>query len=958
MNKSAVTNNYLGNKLNQKNYTKLFKEIKTLIPSERVFNDELRTFAYGTDASFYRLKPKIVVKVQSEEEVVFIVNKCNKYNIPITFRASGTSLSGQSISDSVLLVADRSWNQIKKSSDNSRITLQPAVLGGRANLELAKYNKKIGPDPASINAATVSGIVSNNASGMTSGVRFNSYNTIADLRIVFANGNVLNTANENDRNKFVEENRDLILELLSISNEINESEEIKNKIKNKYRIKNTTGYSVNSFVDYQDPIEIIKHLMIGSEGTLGFISQLTLKTIDSFPNRATSLIIFPDVHTACSAIPLLKRLKVDAAEIMDRASLRSVENKSGLPDYLKELSEDAAALLIETSASTPDQLQKNIDEIISHLKEIKTIRPITFTKDPKEYLKLWNVRKGLFPSVSKARASGTTVVIEDVNFDTSQLAAAVSDLQALFKKHDYEDTIIWGHALSGNIHFVFAQDFNKEHEIKRYRKLLDDVVLLVIEKYNGSLKAEHGTGRNMAPFVKYEWGVKIYDFMVRTKKIFDPQGILNPGVLINSDQEVYIKNLKPTPIVNPIIDKCIDCGFCESSCPSKNLTLTPRQRITVWRVISNIRNNRKDFKRFEELNNSFEYYGEKTCATDGLCELACPVDIDTGKLIKQIRSEKLNLDTKKYASWLAKNFRLITNSAKYGLNLVSFFQNIFGDSVMYSVSSVLRTISKNKMPAWNEYMPAGSNFKISEVHLNTSKNMVVYFPSCISRTMGNSIHSEYKDTLTDVMKRLLIKGGFNILFPNNLTSLCCGMPFSSKGHFDLAELKSKELEKELLHISRNGKYPIVFDTSPCAKTFSGYLSKIKNDKLKIYDSVEFIHDFLIPKLNINKKNKSVSIHPTCSTTKMELTDKLTAIAKMCVTDVHIPEEITCCGFAGDRGFTFPELNKSALNNLKSDIQEHHCTNGYSSSKTCEIGLSLHSGIDYNSIAFLVDECSK
>ena len=197
-------------------YTKLVSELKKLIPTDRIFSDELRTFAYGTDGSFYRLTPKVVVKVASEDESVFVIKKCSELNTPITFRASGTSLSGQSISDSVLMVADRSWNQIKISEDRCKITVQPAVLGSKANLALKKYNRKIGPDPASINAATVTGIAANNASGMTSGVINNSYNTIADMRIVFANGAVVNTADDDSKASFIEENRGLVVELLNM----------------------------------------------------------------------------------------------------------------------------------------------------------------------------------------------------------------------------------------------------------------------------------------------------------------------------------------------------------------------------------------------------------------------------------------------------------------------------------------------------------------------------------------------------------------------------------------------------------------------------------------------------------------------------------------------------------------------------------------------------------------------
>jgi D-lactate dehydrogenase len=780
-------------------YLDLFNVLKTQIPKERIFNDELRTLAYGTDASFYRLTPKFVVKVISESEAIFVIKKCNEINVPVTFRASGTSLSGQAITDSVLLVADRSWNGISLSEDKKTITLKPAVLGVSANKTLSKFNKKIGPDPASINAATIGGIASNNASGMTSGVKFNTYNTLIDLRIIFADGTLLDTSSEESKKKFINNKSEFIKELSAIAGSA--KQKLSERITKKYSIKNTTGYSINSLIDFDDSIEIIKHLMIGAEGTLGFISEVTLKTVPSLPDKATALIIFPDIETACSAIPVLKKLPVDAAEIMDRASLRSVENKPGLPNYLKKLNENATALLIETSSETDSDLLGNINEIKTALKNIETVLPIEFTTDKKEYTTLWNVRKGLFPSVSKSRNAGTTVVIEDVNFETSKLADAVTDLQKLFVKHNYPETIIWGHALSGNIHFVFSQDFNNKDEVKRYDNFMADVVKLVIEKYDGSLKAEHGTGRNMAPFVKYEWGEEAYTLMLKIKKLFDPTNILNPGVLINDDNKVHIKNLKPTPVVNPIIDKCIDCGFCEDVCPSKNLTLTPRQRITVWREISKLKETDQDYSRLQELEKSFDYYGEKTCATDGLCELACPVDIDTGKLIKQIRAGQITETEQKFAKWIANNLNIVTTVAKYGLNFTGFFQSLFGESVMESIANGLRDITGKKFPAWNTAMPTGADFR--EVIVRKNKDTVVYFPSCISRTMGNSKNSSVKENQTDVMQRLLVKAGYNIVYPNNLNSLCCGMPFASKGFVELANYKADELTKELMKISNN-----------------------------------------------------------------------------------------------------------------------------------------------------------
>lgn len=336
----------------------------------------------------------------------------------------------------------------------------------------------------------------------------------------------------------------------------------------------------------------------------------------------------------------------------------------------------------------------------------------------------------------------------------------------------------------------------------------------------------------------------------------------------------------------------------------------------------------------EDLEKNFNYLGEQTCATDGLCQLACPVDIDTGKLIKQIRVEQNTEIELKFAKWIAENFRLVTSIAKYGLNFVNLLHTLLGDRVMGTIANGARSLSGNKIPKWNVAMPSGAGLKTIIVEKDKFKDTVVYFPSCISRTMGVSKSNLASENQTDVVQRLLTKANFNIIYPNSINSLCCGMPFGSKGFNDLANYKSKELITELLTISQNGKFPILFDTSPCTKTTIEHLSESEKEQLKIYDSVEFIHDVLLSRLKIVKKEKSVAIHPTCSTIKMEQTEKIISIAKKCVTSVYVPEDINCCGFAGDRGFSFPELNESALKNLKPKLEQHQCSSGYSSSQTC------------------------
>jgi D-lactate dehydrogenase len=216
------------------------------------------------------------------------------------------------------------------------------------------------------------------------------------------------------------------------------------------------------------------------------------------------------------------------------------------------------------------------------------------------------------------------VIIEDVAFPVERLAEATQDLQRLFVEFNYPEAIVYGHALEGNLHFVFTQDFGDAAEVDRYRRFMDVVCELVVKKYDGSLKAEHGTGRNMAPFVEMEWGTPAFRVMQRIKALLDPQGLLNPGVILNDDAQSHLKNLKPLPAADPLVDKCIECGFCEPKCPSRGLTLSPRQRIVGWREISRLDATGTEPQRSAELKQLYDYQGIETCAACGLCATACP----------------------------------------------------------------------------------------------------------------------------------------------------------------------------------------------------------------------------------------------------------------------------------------------------------------------------------------------
>jgi D-lactate dehydrogenase len=926
----------------------LHEDLAGLLPADRLFTDPLRRLAYGTDASFYRLVPKLVARVRDVPEVVALLRAAAARRVPVTFRAAGTSLSGQAVTDSVLVQLS-GWRGLRVLDGAARIALEPGVIGADANLALAPHGRKIGPDPASIGACMVGGIAANNASGMCCGTAQNSYQTVESMKLVLADGTQLDTGDPASRAAFARARPEVVEGIARLRDEILADPALAARIRQKYRIKNTTGYGLNSFVDFQDPFDVLLHLMVGSEGTLAFIAEVVFRTVEEHLHKASALVLFPDIEQAARATQRLKTGPVAAVEMMDRASLRSVESKPGLPPVLKTLPLDACALLVEVRAEGPEAVQGKVAEVKALLAEIPVLEPVAFTAVKAEFERLWDVRRGLFPAVGAARRIGTTVVIEDVAFPMEHLAAGTVELQRLFGKHGYEEGIIFGHALDGNLHFVFTQDFGDPSEVERYRCFMEDVCAMVVKKYDGSLKGEHGTGRNMAPFVELEWGQKAYAVMKRLKALLDPQGILNPGVILNDNPRVYLEDLKALPRAHEIVDRCIECGFCEPRCPSRNLTLTPRQRITVQREMARLRT-QGDVAHAEELAAGYRYLGDGTCATDGLCATACPVSIDTGKLTKALRASGRTDFARGVAGNLAGHYAGATRGARVGLGVAAAGHAVLGTRLMRGLAGGLRAVTGGAVPAWHEHYPRPARTGPFEDRVAGRKKRVVYFPACTVRTMGPARGDPDQRAVFEAMLSLLDKAGWDVVFPAELQSLCCGLTFDSKGFPDLADEKARELERALLEKSEGGTLPVLCDTSPCLQRMRATIDA----RLKTWEPVEFIHDFLLADLRLQKQPGAVALHLTCSSQKMGLEQKLRAVAAACAEKVVLPPT-GCCGFAGDKGFTTPELNASALSGLRAAVQG--CATGYSNSRTCEVGLTLHAGIPYQSIVYLVDRCS-
>ncbi|MBP1627903.1 MAG: linked oxidase-like protein, partial [Holophagaceae bacterium] len=940
----------------------LRRSLEAILDRESILDRPIDRVAFSGDGSFYRMIPKAVVFPKTIEQVKQLFQFSRSEGIPMTFRAAGTSLSGQAITDGILVEVARHWKHIQILEQGAKVKVQPGIIGDHVNRTLKASKAKIGPDPASIATCTVGGILSNNSSGMCCGVHHNAYHTLESLTFLLPSGTLIDTADPEADAKFRAQEPALAAGLLELKAEIEAHPALSARIRAKYRTKNTTGYSLNAFLDFQKPVEIFRHLMVGSEGTLAFIAEAILRTVPDLPAKVTGFLIFPDLRAACAAIVPLRDAGAAALELLDRASLRAVESQDGTPESFKTLPDGAAALLAEFQGADPLALEALQRQAEAACASLHLLEPVHFTQDPVEQAKMWKLRSGTFPSVGAVRARGTTVIIEDVAFPVEHLADAALDLQALFAKHGYDNAILFGHAKDGNLHFVITPSFNESRFVDQYARFIDEVVELVVKKYDGALKAEHGTGRNMAPFVEAEWGPEAKAVMTRLKALVDPQHLLNPGVILNPDTEAHLHHLKAMPPVEEQVDKCIECGYCEPKCPSRELTLSPRQRIVVRREMARLATTGEDPSRLNSLQADFAYMGVDTCAADGLCATACPVSIDTGSLIKHLRRTAHGPEAQRIAAWMARHFGTMEPLVRFGLRSGHAVQQVFGAASMVSLTRLGRTILRRATYQWSPEMPKAAKAALPRTSRQGAQ--AIYFPACISRMMGLLPGEPADLSLPEAFVAVTQRAGVLIHIPEQAEGTCCGVPFSSKG-YDQAhrEVVNRAIER-FWAWSGEGELPVVVDTSPCTYglvTARPYLTpenQERFDRLKILDSVSFVHDQVLPKLEIKRKVGSVALHPVCSVTKMNLASKLEAIARACAEQVEVPLNAGCCGFAGDRGFLHPELTASATRREAADLAGQDFDGYYSSSRTCEVGMTRATGRIYRSYLFMLEEASR
>jgi D-lactate dehydrogenase len=925
-------------------------ELEALLGVDRVLGRASDIVRYASDASPYRLLPRAVVMARDADDVAKTLAYGRANEIPVVFRAGGTSLNGQGQSDGILVDVRRHFGGVAVEEDGAMARVKPGVVLGHANRVLAPHGRKLGPDPASTDIATVGGVIANNSGGMRCGTVRDSYSTVRSMTFVLPSGTTIDTAAPGAAERFAAEEPELAAGLAAIRDEIRADTELSERVRRKFAIKNTTGYRLCAFLDAEEPLEIFRRLVVGSEGTLAFVAEAVFETVPMPARTTTAWIHFPGIDAAIAPVRDLVASGATAVELMVAPALIvAAYNMVGAPEEWKELPPESAVLLVEFGAETDAELDSYVAKAGEILAAHETIRPIDFSRDAEEIELAWRVREGLHGLVGRVRPPGTALIVEDVCVPPERIAEGARDLQALLGEHGFLPGVA-GHASAGNLHFMLTPDFAKQEDLERYESFMSKLVELIVGKYDGSLKAEHGTGINMAPYVEREWGEKATELMWRVKELADPDGVLAPGVVLNRDPGAHLRNLKTTPEIEQEAASCVECGFCEPVCPSRDLTTTPRQRIVLRREIAR---QPEGSPLREVLEEEYEYDGLDTCAADGSCRLACPLGIDTGKLVKELREEKHSPRAEALALRGAKSWGSVEKASRAGLRLGGPLAR--------------RTKRGAGLPqAASPRMPATSRQGAS----------AVYVPSCTNRIFGRlsvdgpKTHeiggkSARRRGLADALVEVSARAGLPVWIPAEVAGSCCGLPWGSKGFGDAHRHKANEMVERLWGWSGEGELPAVIDAASCthavAEPGEGVLDEenaARLAELQILDSVAWAHDRLLPQLEVARKVGSATVHPTCATRQMGLAPRLRALADALAEDVYVAPSATCCGFAGDRGFSHPELTAAATADQAAELSGRDFDAYLSSNRTCEIGLARSTDESYESFVFLLEELTR
>ncbi len=902
--------------------------------------DALTRLALSHDASRFLDIPEEVAVASSIDDVRALFAEATEHRRHLTLRGGGTSLSGQSITDGILVDVRRHFRRIEVLDDGLRVRAGAGATVAAVNAQLRKFGRRLGPDPASAQAATIGGIVANNASGRLSGLHQDAFSTVDSLVVVLPSGRVIDTADPQIDVMLTWEDPHLAGGLSILRRRLRADQGSLDEIRRLWSMRNAMGYQLRALTEYAKPSAIIRQLMVGSEGTLGFIAEATLRTVPLNEAYSTHVAWFDTLEDALDAASGLAGLGFDAIELFDVDALRVVRTIPSAPLALRELElTTQAALLLELHAPDDETLVEREAEVAVALDELPHVHKV---RPESRNAPLWRVHHGIHTAMAKARKPGTSLLMEDFSVPVPNIAETVRGLNRLFDRFGFERAAITGHFTDGTLYFLLTDDFSDPARLRQFKRFVQGFVKLILAQ-RGVLRAQYGTGRVMASFLEQQVGVELYEVMREVKHLFDPLRILSPGVMFNESPDAHVTNIKLMPTISDSVDRCIECGLCEPTCPSSALTLTPRQRVVLQREIAA---RQADPAIIEALSDNYQYAAIDTCATSSMCQLTCPLGIDVGELVRRQRRAAVTEVEERNWDRAARNWDKTTRLASTAMSTAKKLAPVAKSLIKFG----RRRYGAEQVWGYSDDLPPGSGLRRRPKQERLAKDaLALYFPGCQQTLLaahGQGVYSAFNELCT--------RAGVAVSLLN-ASDLCCGLPWSTRGLTLGYETMSGHVHRAL---ATHAGATVVVDSSACTNALDHLLARYPDSRPETVDVVDFVATTILPQLAVRQRLGSVLLYPTCANAHSGNGDALLAIAQAVADEVVVPAAWRCCGGFGDRGLLHPELPKAATRLAVEEIRSRTFDAYASTSRTCEVAMQRVSERPFVHVLELLAEATR
>jgi FAD/FMN-containing dehydrogenase/Fe-S oxidoreductase len=738
------------------------KDLRALLGSGKVLDDGPTITAYAVDASIYRIPPQAVVLVESEDDIAMTIGYTRSRGIPLTPRAAGTNLTGSAIGSGIILDVSRLNRILEVNREERWARVQPGIVLAELNKQLSSQGLLFGPDPSSGDMCKLGGMIANNSSGPHT-LRYGSVkDNIRSLRLCLSSSSWIEARSYALDDPTFER---LLAEIPALRDVLVLTQAHADLIASKRPTvsKNSCGYNLFGLADglAQGSFDLQK-LFVGSEGTLGVVSEATLTLVDKPKATLTALIHFQSLEEIGEAVPRLLKLQPSALEVMDANTLNLIgRGTHGIP------ANAAATLLVELDADSLEiDLREQADAMAAICRPYKLASELTLAFDAERREQLWKARKALYPTLYRFDPKKKPInFVDDVVVPAERISELIRYLEDFFDGQQVP-VAIFGHIGNGNAHIVPLLDVNDRGDFEKMVSAYRDIHTTVLNRFGGSICGEHGDGRVRAEFVKQMFGEELYGLFVQVKKSFDPENVLNPGIKLSETS--FTEHIDYTRLSK----SCATCAKCNSVCPVYDVFQSEDMSSRGWFEIVTS-------KEYSYLNSKRVV---EACLNCKSCRTICPAGVDVSDLILQKRAEHPN----RLAGWIFKQ-QARGDVFESILRLLARTQRIWDRPLARRLiegitAPIMKALAPTARLPRDLVLPRFASRHLRQRYANLIPNgtdrsrakAVAYFHGCAANYFDDGVG----DAVIDVLK----KHGVEPALP---PQRCSGTPIQTYGHVDL-----------------------------------------------------------------------------------------------------------------------------------------------------------------------------